>query len=246
MRKAFLLLTLAIALVMIGVPAAAQLDLSEGGGLVDNYDVGEPPFGKDHMCDDENMDEDGDAVLTCMVTKVTTDLDGAIPSATFWGEFCEAPLVSVGQEDGTLAPLLILAAGLNFITVDLGDNTEGADYLFVIECPCETCESNVTIGATGPTGPQGPQGKAGPPGPTGPAGPTGPTGPAGGKGKGGGQPPVEHCNCCDPHGGLGCDNEVCMGLVCDIDPFCCSGAWDSICAGEATDFEECVECCEAP
>ena len=64
--------------------------------------------------------------------------------------------------------------------------------------------------------------------------------------KGGGEPPVEHCNCCDPHGGLGCDNEVCEGLVCAIDPFCCSSAWDSICAGEALDFPECVECCEAP
>jgi hypothetical protein len=198
------------------------------------------------MCDDENMDEDGDAVLNCTVTKVTTDLDAAIPSATFWGEFCESPLVSVGQEDGTLQGLLILAAGLNFITVDLGDNTDGADYLFVIECPCETCETNVTIGATGPTGPQGPQGKAGPPGPTGPQGPTGPTGPPGGKGKGNGDPPVEHCNCCDAQSVPGCDNETCMGLVCDLDPFCCSGGWDSICAGEAQDFPECVECCEAP
>ena len=57
---------------------------------------------------------------------------------------------------------------------------------------------------------------------------------------------MEHCNCCDPHGGLGCDNEDCENLVCNIDPFCCSGSWDSICAGEALEFPECVECCEAP
>jgi hypothetical protein len=141
---------------------------------------------------------------------------------------------------------MILAAGLNFITVDLAGNTDGADYLFVIECPCGTCENNVTIGSVGPTGPQGPQGKAGPPGPTGPTGPQGPTGPPGGKGKGGGDPPVEHCNCCDGHGGQGCDNADCMALVCDLDPFCCSVTWDSICADEALQFPECVECCEAP
>jgi hypothetical protein len=243
MRKPFLLLTLAIALVMIGVPAAAQLDdLGEGGIHVDPFDTGMPPPSDDDICDDENMDEDGDTVLTCFVTKVVTDLEAAIPTATFFGEFCEMPVVSAGQEDGTLQPLMVLASGLNFITVDLGGNTDPSDILFRIECPCETCDCKVTLGAVGPQGPEGPPGPPGPPGPTGPTGPTGPPG----KGKGGGDPPVEHCNCCDAHGGLGCDNAECEALVCGIDSFCCSVMWDSVCAGEAAGFPECVECCEAP
>jgi hypothetical protein len=240
MRKPFLLLTLAIALVMIGVPSAAQLDLSEGTVDPDPYGVGLPPAGDDEICDDENLDEDGDLVLTCFVTKVVTDLEAAIPTATFFGEFCEFPAVSVGQEDGTLLPLMVLSSGLNHITVELA-GTDPADCLFVIECPCEVCGVNVTIGAVGPQGPTGPTGPQGPPGPTGPTGPTGPAG----KGKPQDEP-VPCCNCCTPHGGLGCDNEVCEGLVCGIDSFCCSVAWDSICAGEAQSFPECIECCESP
>jgi len=245
MRKPFLLFTLAIALVLICAPAVAQLDLSEGDIDRDgNYDVGEPPFGKDQLCDDENLDEDGDAVLTCFVTKVTTDLEAAVPTATFWGEFCDVPVVTAGQSDGTMAGLMILANGLNFITVDITGLTDPMDVLFRIECPCATCDSLVTIGAVGPAGPTGPAGPPGPPGPPGPTGPTGPTGPKGGKGDG--EPPCTHCNCCDAHGGLGCDNDVCEGLVCGIDSFCCAVMWDSICADEATTFPECVECCECP
>jgi len=227
--------------VMIGVPAAAQLDLSEGGFGEESYGVGEPPFGHDHLCDDETMDEDGDQLLTCFVTKVVTDLEAAIPTATFFGEFCETPAVTAGQEDGTMMPLMVLASGLNFITVDLGGNTDPSDILFWVECPCEVGECKVTMGAVGPQGPTGPTGPQGPPGPTGPTGPTGPAG----KGKNGNIPPVPCCNCCDPHGGMGCDNDECMALVCGIDSFCCSVAWDSICAGEALQFPECIACCES-
>ena len=57
MRRTLRLLSMAIPLVMIVVPAVAQLDLAEGGGLEDNYDVGEPPVGKDHLCDDEDKED---------------------------------------------------------------------------------------------------------------------------------------------------------------------------------------------
>jgi hypothetical protein len=40
-------------------------------------------------------------------------------------------------------------------------------------------------------------------------------------------------SCCIPNGGLGCDDPVCQDAVCAVDPFCCSIAWDTICAGEA-------------
>jgi hypothetical protein len=46
-----------------------------------------------------------------------------------------------------------------------------------------------------------------------------------------------------PNGGLGCNDRTCEALVCGIDPFCCNVAWDSICAGEAATFPECVAGC---
>lgn len=41
-------------------------------------------------------------------------------------------------------------------------------------------------------------------------------------------------NCCEAHGGLGCDNQICEDCVCGADPFCCDVAWDGICADAAT------------
>jgi len=39
--------------------------------------------------------------------------------------------------------------------------------------------------------------------------------------------------CCFANGGIGCDDPTCQATVCGVDPFCCSTAWDGICAGEA-------------
>jgi cysteine-rich repeat protein len=59
---------------------------------------------------------------------------------------------------------------------------------------------------------------------------------AGGTGTGGGG-----CDCCvpDPGGATGCNDATCQGIVCSADPFCCSVAWDSICAGEAKSLCAC-------
>jgi hypothetical protein len=222
--------------------------------------IGLPVF-DDEVCDDA-MDDEVDDELGCFVTKVVVDLD-APASATLFGEFCPNPEVSVGQSDGSLQPRLILSNGDNFITVDITGNTDAMTQLYVVECPCQVCSTDVTIGTQGPTGPQGaqgkqgpqgaqgkqgpagpqgPQGKQGPPGPTGPTGlkgPTGPTGPPGtgdGGGDGGDGGPVS--NCCTPNGGLGCDDRECEATVCAVDAFCCNVAWDSICADEAADLCE--------
>ena len=40
-------------------------------------------------------------------------------------------------------------------------------------------------------------------------------------------------DCCDANFTVGCDDAVCCGLVCEIDPVCCSSAWDFVCANEA-------------
>lgn len=37
-------------------------------------------------------------------------------------------------------------------------------------------------------------------------------------------------NCCDPHGGLGCDALVCQQAVCMVQPWCCQNGWDAFCA----------------
>ncbi|MCH8824122.1 MAG: hypothetical protein IH984_11520 [Planctomycetes bacterium] len=43
-------------------------------------------------------------------------------------------------------------------------------------------------------------------------------------------------NCCEGHGGLGCDDQACQDAVCGADAFCCETEWDDICAGLAIDL----------
>jgi hypothetical protein len=185
---------LVIAQLLIAPSSRAQL--SDLVGLEPSMEgeavIGEP-MPDDEICDD--TDEVTDQVLDCGITKVTTDLDSPVPTATFWGTFCENPFVLAGQEDGTFQPMMILSAGLGFVTVDLTGNDDPADVTFSIECPCETCECKLTLGVVGPVGPVGPtgttgatgatgaagaqgeQGEIGPTGMSGPPGTTGPTGP---------------------------------------------------------------------
>ncbi len=43
-------------------------------------------------------------------------------------------------------------------------------------------------------------------------------------------------DCCSPFGKPGCPTSVaCQGCVCDLDEFCCTGAWDASCAAVAKD-----------
>ena len=189
---------------------------------------------EDEICDDEAIDQ----VLTCTMTKVTLDLDVPLTSATFWGVYCDDPIVSVGRQDGTFEPVTVLTSGLNFITVDLTGHDDPAAHLFVIECPCDVCTCKVDVGDTGPAGPTGPTGITGPTGPQGPTGPMGPSGPSGGKGGGG--DPGSPCNCCSGGNGKGCDCAPCEDTVCTLDSFCCNITWDSICDGEA---ETVCNCC---
>ena len=227
---------LLIACLVFAPAAFGQLSgMDDGFGQDDDKVIGQP--GEDEVCDD--ADELIDTILTCLVTKVTTDLDAAIPTATFWGSYCDNPIVSAGQTDGTITPVLVLDSGSGFITVDLTGNDDPANTLFKIECPCDVCTCKVAIGAIGATGATGPQG---PQGPQGPAGPTGPTGPKGGKGGKGGdcvQIPGPVCNCCEPTGGVGCDCQECEDTVCAVDTFCCATSWDSICAGEGQSLCNC-------
>jgi hypothetical protein len=50
---------------------------------------------------------------------------------------------------------------------------------------------------------------------------------------GGCDSPGGSSSCCVANGGVGCDNVSCQNIVCGFDQFCCSTAWDGICAGEA-------------
>ena len=55
--------------------------------------------------------------------------------------------------------------------------------------------------------------------------------------------------CCSSHVGTGCLNQQCNDTVCQLDPFCCSLAWDDRCAVEASVLcETCrpVDTCEIP
>ena len=55
--------------------------------------------------------------------------------------------------------------------------------------------------------------------------------------------------CCSSHVGTGCLNQQCNDTICQLDPFCCSLAWDDRCAVEASVLcETCrpVDTCEIP
>ena len=47
-------------------------------------------------------------------------------------------------------------------------------------------------------------------------------------------------NCCAANGTPGCDDTTCQQIVCASDPFCCSTAWDQLCADQAAD--SCATC----
>lgn len=50
--------------------------------------------------------------------------------------------------------------------------------------------------------------------------------------------------CCEPNPGVGCEDPVCMGLVCEQDAFCCEDEWDAGCA-DAANFA-CPICAGGP
>ncbi len=54
-------------------------------------------------------------------------------------------------------------------------------------------------------------------------------------------------NCTDPlgNGTKGCELVICCGVVCGIDPPCCSFEWDANCAFFAADFTACILCQDA-
>jgi hypothetical protein len=270
-----LIIAAAFAVMMVAPAGADEAQQSFGTPnlKMPNEQVGVGlPANDDELCDEATDDENVDAVTTCFLTKVTTDLDSPVPTATLFGEFCENPHVFIGQEDGTLQEVMILSHSENHITIDLTGNDDAATVTLIVDCPCSDCECCLTIGDTGPTGPtgpqgpqgkqgppgpQGPQGKQGPPGPQGPTGPTGPTGPQGptgmkgatgptgptGPGGDGGGDDGGQSNCCCPgNGGLGCNDQVCESCVCAIDVFCCDTAWDDICCAEAE--RECAASCD--
>ena len=145
--------------------------------------------GLPYICDDEDDDETVDVILDCEITRIYVNDNGAVPTVTFYGTFCDFPTVFVGREDGTFVEVMVLNSDSNFITADLSTvlDVDGT-YKLQVVCPCETCMAQTTIGDVGATGPQGPPGPTGPPGPDGapgmdgPQGPAGPTGPKGVKG----------------------------------------------------------------
>lgn len=53
-------------------------------------------------------------------------------------------------------------------------------------------------------------------------------------------------SCFEPHEGVGCDDETCCALICIIDSFCCSVAWDEQCAALAGAFCDARPCTLPP
>jgi hypothetical protein len=195
-------------------------------------------------CDDDDESSDvGDPA--CSITKIVTELETTPPTATFSGLFCDDPVVSAGQTDGTLQTLLVLSSGVNQVKVSLEGNAGAADTLFVIACPCAECSTLLTVGQPGPAGSNGGAGAPGPTGPTGPAGSTGPSGPTGPTGSAPDEPGEGYC-CGLAYEAPGCENLACQNAVCTIMPECCTDAWGFDCSDLAVTLIEecgCCDCC---
>jgi hypothetical protein len=204
MKKSFFILPV-LALLLVALPVMAQSNMSSRPEVpTETRVIGLPVQTDDELCEDLLADEDFDGIADCFIAKATIDF----PTGTIQleGSFCEYPTVSIGVPGGSIQELLVTGADDHTIVADLAGNTGAMTVVIIVECPCEICVMDVTIGTQGPTGAQGPQGPQGPPGPQGPqgppgqdgppgaTGPTGPTGPPGkGKGKGGGIPLPQSC-----------------------------------------------------
>ena len=156
----YLLLSLVLAFLPTTVPA--QYDLGERPGRSDQETIALPPD-DDEICDD--VEEGGEdysdgSILTCSITSATADTTSQ--TLLIEGAFCDSPAVSIGGPGGTLDLVTVFSSGPSFIQADLSGHASPATRVVLVECPCESCEIDVTVGA------------AGPPGPTGPTGPTDP------------------------------------------------------------------------
>jgi hypothetical protein len=56
--------------------------------------------------------------------------------------------------------------------------------------------------------------------------------------------PDGYSNCCEPNGGVGCDDTACQTAVCDVLPPCCEVEWDVDCADLAAEL--CPTLCADP
>jgi hypothetical protein len=59
-------------------------------------------------------------------------------------------------------------------------------------------------------------------------------------------PAIGTSNCCVDHGGLGCSDPVCEGLICGMDNFCCEVEWDLLCSQLASSEPICASNCLDP
>jgi hypothetical protein len=186
------------------VPSAQAQRVNEGLAIEtpdSQIEVGLPVQTDDELCEDILADESFDGIADCFLSKATIDFVAG--TIMIEGTICDSPDVFIGVQGGDVLELTVLDSGDNFVLADLAGMTGPATCIVIVDCPCEICSMDVTIGAQGPTGPVGPQGvqgKVGPPGPPGPTGPTGPQGPTGppgkngsGKGKGAGIPLPQAC-----------------------------------------------------
>ena len=205
LRTVFLSTLCALLAMALFVPSA-QAQRVGFGESVDapdaNNEVGIPIYTDDELCEELLADETFDGIADCFLSKATIDFVAG--TILIEGTICDSPDVFIGVEGGDVAELNVLDSGEDFLLADLGGMTGPATCIVIVDCPCEICSMDVTIGTqgpTGPTGPQGVQGKVGPPGPPGPTGPTGPVGPTGPPGKstkngpkGGGIPLPQACD----------------------------------------------------
>ena len=202
LRTVFVSTVCALLAMVLFVPSAQAQRVGFGENIEapdSQNEVGLPVGTDDEMCEELLADETFDGIADCFLAKATIDfVSGTI---MIEGTICDAPDVFIGVEGGEVVELNVLDSGENFVLADLAGMTGPATCIVIVDCPCEVCSMDVTIGTQGPTGPVGPQGvqgkvgPPGPPGPTGPEGPVGPTGPAGkgGKGKGAGIPLPQTC-----------------------------------------------------
>jgi hypothetical protein len=203
LRTVFLSTLCALLAMVLVVPSAQAQRVGFGENIEEpdmNTVIGLPVQTDDERCEELLADETFDGIADCFLAKATIDFVAG--TMLIEGTICDSPHVYIGVEGGDVVELNVLDSNDAFALVDLAGMSGPATCIVIVECPCEICSMDLTIGTQGPTGPtgpvgpmgpQGPPGPAGPPGPTGPTGPTGPPGKSGKGGKGAGIPLPQTC-----------------------------------------------------
>ena len=134
-----------VALVLV-VPSAQAQRVGFGEEAVPEtpHLIGLPVITDDEECDELLADETFDGIADCYLAKATVDF--ASGTILLEGMICDNPELYIGVPGGDTIQLQILDSGETFLLADLMGNLGPATCVFLLDCPCEICTLDVTLG----------------------------------------------------------------------------------------------------